>query len=80
MRGGGTLTLSVVDVVVESVDGMVLVGLCVLLWVWVAEPSGLDVIEAVGVAGVTLTSTKKNHERQSAALLWAPDIHSNVML
>ena len=35
-------------------------------------------IKAVGVAGVSLTST--NHERQSSALLWASDIHSNVIL
>ena len=38
----------------------------------------LILIKAVGVAGVSLTST--NPQRQSAALLQAPDIHSNVML
>ena len=47
-----------------------------------AGPSGVDVtnmsIKAVGIAGVSLTSTK--HERQSAALLQAPDMHSNVKL
>ena len=35
-------------------------------------------IEAVGVVGVSLTSTY--HERQSAALLRAPDVHSKVRL
>ena len=35
-------------------------------------------MEALEVTGVSLTST--NHERQSAALLWAPDIQSKVML
>ena len=62
-------------------NGVVSVGLHVLLQVWVAGPSGVDVtnilIEAVEVAEDFLTSTKD--ERQSAAL-WAPDIHSNVML
>ena len=82
MRVGGAFTLSVVDVVVTFVGGMVSVGLHVLLWVQLAGPSGVDVtnmlIEAVVVPGVSLIST--NHERQSAALLSAPDIHSNVML
>ena len=62
MRGGGAFTLSVVD---ASVGSVVLVGLCVLLQVWVAGPSGVVVtnmwIETVEVAGVFLTST--NHER-----------------
>ena len=44
--------------------------------------SGVDVtnmlIEAEGVAGVSLASY--SCERQSAALLWASDIHSNVMV
>ena len=66
--------MSLVDVVAGSVGSVVLAVLCVLLWVWVAGPSGLD----VGPVGVSLTST--NYERQSAALLPAPDIHSNVML
>ena len=48
----------------------------------VAGQSGVDVtnilIKAVGIAGVSLTST--NCERQSAALLWAPDIHSKLIL
>ena len=35
------------------------------------------IIEDVGVTRVSMTST--NHERQSAAYLWVPDIHSNVM-
>ena len=65
-----------------SVGDVVLVGLSVLLWVQVACPSRVDVtnmlIEAVGFVGVSLTST--NCERQSAAFLQAPDIHSNVML
>ena len=82
VKGGGIFTLSVVDVVVGSVSSVVLVGLHVLLWVWVAGPSGVDVtnmfIEVMGVVGVSLTST--NHERQSAALVWVHDIHSNVML
>ena len=60
VRGGGAFTLSVVDVVVGSVGGVVSVGLHVLLQVWVAGPSEADVsnmlIEAVGVVGVSLTS------------------------
>ena len=47
-----------------------------------AGPSGVDVanilIKAVGVAAVCLTTT--NHDRQLAALLWAPDIHLNWIL
>ena len=47
-----------------------------------AGPSGVDVTkilnEAEGVAAVSLTCT--NHERQSATLLRAPDIHSNLIL
>ena len=82
VRGGGAFILSLVDVVVGSVSSVVLAVLCVLLWAGVAGPSGADVtnmlIKAVGVAGVSMTFT--NHERQSAALLQAPDIHSNVML
>ena len=81
MRGAGAFTLSVFDVVLTSVGGVVSVGVCVLLWVQVAGPSGVDVsnmlMEAVVVTGVSLTST--NHERQSATLLQAPDIHSKVM-
>ena len=65
-----------------SVGDMVLVGLPVLLCVWVAGLSGVDVtnmlIEALGFVGVFLTST--NHDKQSAALMWAPEIHSNGML
>ena len=79
VSGGGAFTLSVVD---ASVGDVILVGLCVLLQLWVAGPSGVDatnmLIEAAGVAWVSLTSI--NYERQSAALLQAPDIHSNVML
>ena len=82
MTGGGAFSLSLVDVVVTSVGGVVSVGFPFLLWVWVAGPSRVDVtsmlIEAVGVAGVPLTST--NCERQSTVLLWAPYIHLNVML
>ena len=74
-------TLSLVDVGIVSV-GVVLAVLCVLLQVWVAGPLGVDVtnilIKAVGVTGVSLTST--NHERQSAALLQAADIHLNFIL
>ena len=77
MRGGGPFTLSVVDAVVGSVGCVVSVWLRVLPQVWVAGPSWVDVtkmlIEAVGAVGLSLTST--NSERQSAALLWAPDIH-----
>ena len=65
MRGVGALTLSVVDVVVGSVGGVVSVGIHVLLQVQVAGPSGMDatnmLIEAVGIAEVFLTST--NNER-----------------
>ena len=74
--------MSVVNVIVGSVGGVVSVELHVLLWVQVAGPSGVDVtnmlIEGEGFVGVSLTLT--NHERQSTALMWAPDIHSNVML
>ena len=82
MRGGGALTLSVFDVDWSSVGGVVSIGLCVLLQVWVAGPSGVDVtnilIETVEVARVSLTST--NHKRQSSVLLHAPGSHSHVML
>ena len=61
---------------------MVSVGVSVLLWVQVARPSGADIttklMEALEVTGVSLTST--NHERQSVALLHAPDNQSKVML
>ena len=81
MKGGDALTLSLVDVVIGSA-GVVSAVLCVLLLVGVTGPAGLDVtnilIEAVGVAGVSLTCT--NCDRLSAALLWACDIHSNVIL
>ena len=40
VRGGGAFTLSVVD---ASLSGAVLIGLHVLLWVWVAGPSGVFV-------------------------------------
>ena len=40
MRDEGALTLSVVDVVVKSVAGVVSVGLYVFPWVWVARSSG----------------------------------------
>ena len=79
MKGEGAFTLSVVD---ASVGSVVSVGLCVLLWMWEAAPSGVVVtkmqIEAMEVAVVHLTST--NQGRQSSGLLQAPDIHSNVML
>ena len=81
VRVGDGFTLSLVDVVLAFV-GVALAVLHVLLWMQVAGPSGVDVpnilIEAVGVVGVSLTST--NHEKQSAVLLWAPDIHSNLIL
>ena len=71
--------MSVVDAPVGCVVSL---GLCVLLQVRVAGLSVVYVInmliEAARVAGVSLIAT--NHERQSAALLQAPDIHSNVML
>ena len=71
MRGGGAFTLSLGDVVVGSLGAVVSAVLCILLWNWVAGPSRVDVtnllIEAVGVAGMSLTST--NYDRQSAALL-----------
>ena len=82
MRGGGAFTLTVFHMVLTSVGGVVSVGVHVLLWVQVAGPSAVDVtnilMEAVEVTGVSLTST--NCDRQSAALLWAPDILSKVML
>ena len=63
MRGGGALTLSVMDVDLTSVGGVVSVGVHVLLWVQVEGPSRLDVttmlMELLKVTGVSLTST--NH-------------------
>ena len=56
VRGGGAFTLSLVDVVVGSVSGVVSAALPVLLQVWTAGPSGVDVtdmlIKALGVVGV----------------------------
>ena len=84
MIGGGSLTLSVFNVYVDltSAGGVAPVGVNVLLCMQVAGPSEVDVttmlIGALEVPGVSLTST--NHDRQSSALLWAPDIHSKVML
>ena len=82
IRGRGAFTLSVVNVVLTSVGGVVSIGLCVLLLMRVTGPSGVDVanmlIEAVEATAVSLISN--NHERQSAGLLSAPDIHSKVML
>ena len=79
MGGGGAFSLSVID---ASVRDVVSVGLHVLLWVCMEGPSVVDVInlfiEAVQAVGVSLTFT--NYERQPSALLWEPDIHSNVML
>ena len=81
MRGGGAFTLSVVDVDLTSVGNVVLVGLHVLLLVWMAGLPWLDVtntlIEAVGSWRVL---EFYHHEKESAALLQAHDIHSNVML
>ena len=81
VRGRGTFAVSLVDEVVGSA-GVVLAVLCIFLWVWVAGASGVDVtnilIKAVGIDGVSLTST--NCKRQSAALVWAPDIHSKSII
>ena len=74
VRDGSAFTLSLVDVVVVSVGGVVLVVLHVLLQVQIVGPAKVDVtnmlIEAVGAVAMSLTSTK--HERQSTALLQAP--------
>ena len=82
MRDEGAFTLSVFDVDLTYVGGVISVDVSVLLQVQVVGPSRVDVstmlLEAFEVTGVSLTST--NHERQSAALLWAPDIYSKVML
>ena len=81
VRGEGVSTMALAIAVVGSA-GVVLALLHVLLWVWVAGQSRVDVtniiIEAVLIAWVSLTST--NHERQSAVLLQAPDIHSKLIL
>ena len=81
VRDGGAFPFSLVDVGAVSA-GVVSVVLHVLLWVLVARPSRVDVtnllIKAVGVDGVPLTFT--NHEKQSAALLQASNIHLNVIL
>ena len=64
------------------VGGMVSVGISVLLWVQVAGSSREDVttmfMEVLQFTGMSLTFT--NCKKQSAALLLALDIHSNVML
>ena len=84
MIGGGAFTVEVyvVDADLTSAGGVVSVGVSILVWLWVAGPSGVDVtillMGALAVPGVSLTST--NHERQSAALLWIPDILSKVLL
>ena len=82
VRGEGAFALSLVDLASGSIGGVVMALLHVLPPVQVVGPPGVDVtsmlIEAVAVAGVSLTST--NDERQSAALWWVPDIHSNVTL
>ena len=81
VRVGGVFTLSLGDAGIVSA-GVVLAVLCDLLLVQVAGPHGVDVtnilIKAIRVAGVLLTYT--NWERQSAALLWVPEIHWNVTL
>ena len=64
-RGGGALTLSVFDVDLTSVGGVVSVGLSVLCCrCWVAGLSRVDVttmlMETLEVTGVSLMST--NHE------------------
>ena len=73
--------MSLIDAVVVSA-GLVLAVLLVLLWMWVAGPSRVDVsnmlIKAVGNNGESLIFT--NLERQSSALLQAPDIHSKLIL
>ena len=82
MRGGGAFPFSVFDVVLTSLGGVVSVGVHVLLQMWVVGLYWVEVtnmlMEAMEVTWVSLTSN--NHERQSAALLQAPDIHSKVML
>ena len=56
MRGGGTFIVSLVDAVVGSA-GVELAVLQILLQVWMAGPSRVDVtnilIEAVGITGVS---------------------------
>ena len=50
--------------------------LCVWLLVWKAGPSGVEAVSMlmeVPVLGISL-------DRQSAALFFAPDIHSKVIL
>ena len=71
-----------VDVDLTFASGLMSVGVRVLEWVWVAGPSEVDLItmlmEAFEVTEMFLTSN--NHDRQTAGLLWTPDIHSKVML
>ena len=78
MRVEGALTVPVFNVDVDLTSA----GVSVLLQVWVAGPSRVDVttmlMEALEVTGMSLTPT--NHDKQSDALLQAPDIHSKVML
>ena len=82
MRGGGALTLTLFDVDLASLGCVVSVEVHALLKVQVAGLCTVDVtnmlIESVGFNQESLTST--NHERQSAASLWAPAVHSKVML
>ena len=42
VRGGGMFTMSLVNAFVGSA-GMVLAVLCILLWVWMAVPSMVDI-------------------------------------
>ena len=51
----------------------------VLLLALNAGPSGLVADSICTVAGLSCGNST-SHERQSAALFWAPDIHSKVVL
>ena len=82
VRGRGALSLSVCDLDLILIGGVLSVGVCVLLWVQVAGQSRVDVttmlMETGEVTGMSLTSN--DHERQPATLLQAPDIHLKVTL
>ena len=81
-RDAFTIVVSCCDGGETSAWGIMSINVFVVLWVWVAGPSGGDVttmlMRMLAAAGVLGTLT--NQDRQSVVLIHAPDIHLNVML